>query len=222
MKALHSAPKPGTPLSDREVIAEVIAGRTGLYEILMRRYNQRLYRAIRGYLPDGADVQDAMQETYVKAFKNLDRYNGDAAFSTWLIRIGINEALQHLRRTKRRTAHMVLDTDQELTHELPDTHMDPEHTVEDAETRRIVDRAVDQLPEAYRAVYLLREVEELPSAEVAACLGISESNVKVRLHRAKALLRETVWEQLEDAPVFEFGQDHCDVLVQRVMERIGG
>ena len=100
--------------------------------------------------------------------------------------------------------------------------MDPEHTVEHAETRRIVERAVDQLPEAYRAVYLLREVEELPSAEVAACLGISESNVKVRLHRAKALLRETVWEQLEDAPVFEFGQDHCDALVQRVMERIGG
>ena len=186
----------------------------------MRRYNQRLYRAIRGYLPDGADVQDAMQETYVKAFKNLDRYNGDAAFSTWLIRIGINEALQHLRRTKRRTAHMVLDTDQELTHELPDTHMDPEHTVEDAETRRIVERAVDQLPEAYRAVYLLREVEGLDVAEVAEALAISESNVKVRAHRAKAMLKDALLAMQPHRDAYIFGNAHCDALVAAVMARI--
>lgn len=221
MEALHIEHRRSALRSDQDVVAEVIAGGKGAYEILLRRYNQRLYRALRAYLHDEADVQDAMQETYLKAYQKLHQYKGDAAFSTWLVRIGINEALQHLRRAKKRSGRMPPHPEGDRLLHLPDTRMDPEHTAIHSETRRIVERAIDRLPEAYRAVYLLREVEGLPSTEVAACLGITEGNVKVRLHRAKALLKETVWEQLADAPAFEFGSAHCDLLVQRVMARIG-
>lgn len=220
MEALHIEHRRSALRSDQDVVADVIAGRKEAYGILLRRYNQLLYRALRGYLHHEADVQDAMQETYLKAYEKLHQYKGDAAFSTWLVRIGINEALQHLRRAKKRSGHGPSDPDEHLL-QLPDTRMDPEHTAIHSETRRIVERAIDRLPTAYRAVYLLREVEGLPVTEVAACLGITEGNVKVRLHRAKALLQETVWKQLADVPVFAFGQAHCDLLVQRVLERIG-
>lgn len=109
-----------TGLPDQEVVERVRSGEKGLYEILMRRYNQTLYRAVRSYLRDGDDVQDAMQEAYVKAYTKLDQFKGDSAFSTWLVRIGINEALQVLR--KQRTMHIYTDPGQraEGLTQLPD------------------------------------------------------------------------------------------------------
>lgn len=208
-------------LSDHEVLARVLAGEKGLYEILMRRYNQRLYRVVRSYLTDPADVQDAMQDAYVKAYEKLDQFKGGAAFSTWLIRIGINEALQRLKRmrTAHRHIHPDLRTD-ELQH-MPDTHTtDPEEQIGRNENKAMLERAIDSLPETYRVVYMLREVEEASVTEVAAVLGISESNVKVRLHRAKALLKEALYEQHLGREAFTFGNAHCDLLVQAVMARI--
>jgi RNA polymerase sigma-70 factor (ECF subfamily) len=187
----------------------------------MRRYNQRLYRVVRSYLTDPADVQDAMQDAYLKAYEKLDQFRGGAAFSTWLIRIGINEALQRLKR--KRTLHRHLDPDlrtDDLQH-IPDTHMaDPEEQIDRNENKAMLERAIDSLPETYRVVYMLREVEEASVTEVAAALGITESNVKVRSHRAKALLKEALFEQHTGREAFTFGNAHCDMLVAAVLARI--
>lgn len=208
-------------LPDQEVVERVRSGEKGLYEILMRRYNQTLYRAVRSYLRDGDDVQDAMQEAYVKAYTKLDQFKGDSAFSTWLVRIGINEALQVLR--KQRTMHIYTDPGQraEGLTQLPDTgQMNPEQRTIRDEHRRLLEQAVDRLPDGYRAVYMLREVEEMSVAEVSQVLGISESNVKVRLHRAKIMVKDALLSAHQAGAAFEFGNAHCDALVAAVMARI--
>lgn len=210
-----------TGLPDQEVVERVRSGEKGLYEILMRRYNQTLYRAVRSYLRDGDDVQDAMQEAYVKAYTKLDQFKGDSAFSTWLVRIGINEALQVLR--KQRTMHIYTDPGQraEGLTQLPDTgQMNPEQRTIRDEHRRLLEQAVDRLPDGYRAVYMLREVEEMSVAEVSQVLGISESNVKVRLHRAKIMVKDALLSAHQAGAAFEFGNAHCDALVAAVMARI--
>lgn len=210
-----------TGLPDQELVERVRSGEKGLYEILMRRYNQTLYRAVRSYLRDGDDVQDAMQEAYVKAYTKLDQFKGDSAFSTWLVRIGINEALQVLR--KQRTMHIYTDPGQraEGLTQLPDTgQMNPEQRTIRDEHRRLLEQAVDRLPDDYRAVYMLREVEEMSVAEVSQVLGISESNVKVRLHRAKIMVKDALLSAHQAGAAFEFGNAHCDALVAAVMARI--
>lgn len=210
-----------TGLPDQELVERVRSGEKGLYEILMRRYNQTLYRAVRSYLRDGDDVQDAMQEAYVKAYTKLDQFKGDSAFSTWLVRIGINEALQVLR--KQRTMHIYTDPGQraEGLTQLPDTgQMNPEQRTIRDEHRRLLEQAVDRLPDGYRAVYMLREVEEMSVAEVSQVLGITESNVKVRLHRAKIMVKDALLSAHQAGAAFEFGNAHCDALVAAVMARI--
>ena len=221
MDAVRKAVRSPGSLADSEVVERVVAGEKGLYEILMRRYNQTLYRAVRSYLREAADVQDAMQEAWIKAYANLSRFHGEAAFSTWLVRIGINEALQHLRKERRMQVHKDPDIRSEHLVRIPDNmHMNPEqHTIQD-EHRRLLEQAIDRLPEGYRAVYMLREVEGLGVAEVAHALELSESNVKVRLHRAKALLKEALWQHHRQATAFAFGNTHCDRLVEAVMARI--
>lgn len=206
-------------LGDQDVIRRVLGGEKALYEVLMRRYNQLLFRAVRSYLPRREDVEDAMQETYLKAYAKLDQFKGEAAFSTWLIRIGINEALQRLRKEKRMT--QLRTPIDEGYQQLPDpTQMNPEKQTIQRENQRILEQAIDQLPEGYRAVYMLREVEGLSGAETAVCLDISETNVKVRLHRAKAMLKETIWGHHAEQPVFQFGDAHCDNLVKRVLDKL--
>ena len=213
---------PGTgKLTDQQVVALVLSGQKGLYEILMRRHNQKLYRAVRSYLREPADVQDAMQDTYLKAYEKLGQYRSEAAFSTWLIRIGINEALQRLKKARALLLRVEPDVSDERLMQLPDTdQMNPEQSAIRHEHSGLLEMAIDKLPETYRVVYMLRDVEGATVAEVAACLGISESNVKVRLHRAKTLLKEAVWKANRTAPAFEFGNGHCDRLVAAVMLQI--
>lgn len=208
-------------MEDGEVIRRVVAGEKGLYEILMRRHNQTLYRAVRGYLRNEADVQDAMQEAYLKAYAKLGQFKGEASFSTWLVRIGINEALQQLRRERTMHLHADPDVRMEQLRKLPDNgQMNPEQRTIQAEHRKLLEQAIDRLPQGYRAVYMLREVEGMGVAEVAQCMDLTESNVKVRLHRAKDMLKEAIWKHHADAPAFEFGNAHCDRLVEAVMARI--
>ncbi|MBZ0207867.1 MAG: RNA polymerase sigma factor [Flavobacteriales bacterium] len=221
MEALQKRTPSHSTLADGEVIARVTHGEKGLYEILMRRYNQTLYRAVRSYLHKEVDVEDAMQETYLKAYAKLDQFKGEAAFSTWLVRIGINEALQQLRKTRTMHVHSDPDVRMEQLSQLPDTgQMNPEQRTIQGENRRVLEQAIDKLPEGYRAVYMLREVEGMNVAEVAQCLSISEANVKVRLHRAKSMLKEAIWGQHAKVAAFEFGNTHCDRLVAAVMARI--
>ncbi|GJM32487.1 MAG: RNA polymerase sigma factor [Saprospiraceae bacterium] len=210
-------------LDDKEIVSRILEGEKELYEILLRRYNQTLFRAIRSYINEQVDVEDAMQNTYLRAYEKLNQYRGESAFHTWLIRIGINEALKHLRsRKKRQNLFSVNDEDHTSNIiQLSDQKMmNPEMKVIQGETRRLIEKAIDQLPEKYRTVYMLREVEGIPNSEIADCLDISESNVKVRLHRAKTLLKETLYNLSLTTEVFEFGNTHCDLLVARVMQLI--
>ncbi len=210
-----------TKLPDSQVVQRVLEGERELFEILLRRYNQRLFRVVRSYVKSEDDVRDIMQDAYVKAFLKLDQFKNEAAFSTWLMRIAINEALQHIRKHKRLMDNYGNQESIESIHQLADTNqMNPEKQTIKTETRMLVERAVDQLPEKYRIVFVLHQTEGLSNPEIAACLSLSDSNVKVRLHRAKTLLKEELFRTTHDASIFEFGSYKCDALVEEVMCRI--
>lgn len=223
MKALE-LPKALGALSDEEIINRILAGERELYEILLRRNNQTLYRAVRSYLKDENDVEDTMQETYIKAYKNLGQFRREASFSTWLVRIGINEALSQLRKQKKRRIIALFGNDENENskiEQIPDTKlMNPEKQVMDQESRQLLEKAIDQLPSKYKIIYMLRELEDMSNQEIASCLNLSDSNVKVRFHRAKDLLKNHILSLSEGRSVFEFGNEHCDRLVERVMSRI--
>ncbi len=220
MKAVKkNYPKTGK-LSDEVVVEHILEGEKELFEILMRRYNQTLYRTIRSYLHTEKDIEDAMQETYLKAFQKLCQFKNEAAFSTWLIQIGINEALQHLRKgKKKRTANSGLNDN--IIYSSDIRKVNPEKKAIQNETRLLIEQAVDKLPEKYRIVYVLREVEGLDNSSIANCLKLSESNVKVRFHRSKKMLKESLYELSSDAELFEFGDARCDKMVNTVMNNLG-
>ncbi len=210
-----------TKLSDSKVVERVLEGEKELFEILLRRYNQRLFRVIRSYIHSEDDVRDIMQDAYVKAYLKLQQFNNQSSFSTWLIRIAINEALQHIRKNKRLVTNYGKTESLENVFQLPDTNnMNPEKQTIKTETRALVEQAVDRLPEKYRVVFVLQQVEGLSNPEIAACLKLTDSNVKVRLHRAKNLLKEELFKTTHDASIFEFGNHKCDLMVEKVMKCI--
>jgi RNA polymerase sigma-70 factor (ECF subfamily) len=193
-----------------------VSGEVALFEMIMRRYNQRLFRTVRAMTPNDAEAEDVLQEAYVKAYHNLGQYEGRAKFSTWLTRIAIHEALG---RQKNRRRFTTVD-DLELRPAMDPT---PEESATSIELRGVLQRALERLPESLRVVFVLREVEELDTDETAACLGISAANVKVRLHRARALLRSGIDQELgtEVRKLHQFAGARCDGVVARVLSRIG-
>lgn len=216
-------PKFKPQLADSEIVKRVLLGEKELFEILVGRNNQSLYRVIRSYLKDDNDVQDAMQEAYFKAYDKLQQFQGDSSFSTWLIRIGINEALLQIRANKNIASLSAKRNDPQLQKllQVPDsTQMNPEKKIIQKEIRNVIEQTIDRLPLKYRTVYVLREIEGLELGEIADCLGLSESNVKVRLHRAKSLLRDALYDLSAESDIFEFGKIKCDTLVHIVMTRI--
>jgi RNA polymerase sigma-70 factor, ECF subfamily len=205
-------------LADGDVVRRVLAGEPALFELLMRRYNQRVYRAVRSLLRDERDAEDAVQQAWLAAYAHLDQFAGASAFSTWLTRIAINEALARVRQRTR--LEVVADLPEEG---VPDMHAaDPERRAGDRELGHILEEAVDVLPEIYRTVFVLREVEGLSTADTAACLGISEEVVKVRLHRARLALRDALFERAGAgaASVFAFLGARCDRMVAAVLDVI--
>ncbi|CAL1520693.1 RNA polymerase sigma factor [Chitinophaga sp. MM2321] len=223
MEALRAIGDESSRMPDNMVVKRILSGEKELFEILLRRYNQTLYRVIRSYLKEEDDVSDAMQETYLKAYEKLQQYHGTAAFSTWLIRIGINEALQRIRSVKKHPTVCIDDggDDSGKIFQLSDNHqMNPEKQAIQQETRRLIEESIDQLSDKYRIIYMLKEVEGMGNSDIAACLGISDSNVKVRLHRAKSLLKEALYKQSSGKDIFEFGNIRCDRIVDYVMKRI--
>lgn len=217
---LVNEPREAGPPTDEEIAQRVREGETALFEVLMRRYNQRVYRAVRSILRDEAEVEDVMQQAYVLAFTHLAQFEGSARFSTWLIRIAVNEALQRLRQRHRLVA---LDTEgggpEDGMKLLERNAPDPEERAFGRELGRMLEVTVDELPTLYRTVFMLREVERLSTAETAAALSVSEEVVKTRLHRAKALLRERLEGQLGET--FAFHAPRCDRVVAAVLARIG-
>ncbi|HEY6098302.1 MAG TPA: RNA polymerase sigma factor [Anaeromyxobacter sp.] len=205
-------------LDDADVVRRVRAGETALFEVLVRRHDQRVYRTIRSILRDEGEVEDAMQQAWLQAYLHLAEFAGAAAFSTWLVRIAANEALQRLRRRKPLSA-VSADGEEDTVDLRAD---DPEERAASREAVRLVERAVDRLPAHYRTVFVLREVEGLSTADTAAALGIGEEAAKVRLHRARSLLRDSLSELIGDsaAEAFQFLAPRCNRMVARVMAAI--
>jgi RNA polymerase sigma-70 factor (ECF subfamily) len=209
-------------LSDEEVVAQVLSGQTALFEVLMRRYNERVYRAARAIVRDDREAEDVMQQAYVNAYAHLRQFHGLARFSTWLTRIAVNEALARVRRQGRYTAFD--DESNTVERFMPQDESDnPERHAFSGELRALLEWAVDRLPDGAREVFMLREVEGLSTAEAAETLGVSEDVVKTRLSRARAALRRSLFERTgaTASGVFRFHRPRCDRVVARVMARIG-
>lgn len=205
-------------LTDMEVVARVTAGEKELFELLMRRYNQRLYRTARAYSIPDSDCDDLIQQSYIKAYQSLSHFRGDAQFSTWITRILINECLMYKRKSKALTD---VSDQEEWDSSLPGDLLTPERSMLREELRELLESAIEKLPEEYRMVYMMREVEELSVKETADCLSITEGNVKVRLHRARNLLRKQLEHYFShEKGVFEFGSVRCDRLVARTMQML--
>ncbi|GJM15005.1 MAG: RNA polymerase sigma factor [Thermodesulfobacteriota bacterium] len=210
-------------IADEEVVRRVLAGEVALFEIIMRRYNQRLYRVTRGILRDAVEAEDVMQNAYVNAYTHLNQFAGLAKFSTWLTRIAVNEALTHIRNRKRFVnIDSTYNVEEETMNILSPKTPDPEEQVIAKELNVVLEAAVDSLPEAFRSVFLLRKMEGMSTAETAECLDISEQNVKIRLHRARVLLREEISASINLAApdAFQFGGKRCDRVVVSVLKRI--
>ena len=215
-----------TALRDEEIVARVLSGERELFEILMRRHNQRIYRAARAILRDDAESEDVMQEAYIRAFTNLRQFEGRASFSSWLTRIAVNEALRRRRRGQLFVSNVgAPDEDgheQDLLSQAASAAPGPEEQVSTHEMTEMLESAILSLPEEYRAVLMLRDIEQLSTAEAAASLGITEGNAKVRLHRAHAMLRRSLYARSGQRlnQTFQFHAVRCDRVVHAVMQRI--
>ena len=212
-----------TEYSDMETIQQVLDGNTAMFELLMRRYNERIYRAARSIVRDEQEAEDVMQQAYVNAFTHLRQFNGSAQFSTWLTRIAINEALARVRRRGR---YEVFDDDLSNVEPFMPTNpvQSPERQAFAGELRGLLEWAIDALPDGMREVFVLREVEGLSTSEAAECLGVSEDVVKTRLSRGRAQLRRLLMERTgATAPeAFRFYRPRCDRVVAQVLAKIAG
>jgi RNA polymerase sigma-70 factor, ECF subfamily len=211
-------------LQDENIVARVLAGDTGAYEIIMRRHNQRLYRVVRAITRDDSETEDVIQDAYVRAYTCLHQFAGQAKFSTWLTKIAINEALAR----RRRSSHMSNSTDEsgekKGMERFRSQAPDPERQTLQGELRNVLESAIDALPEIYRIVFMMREVQDLSTTETADCLSITEETVKIRLHRSRAMLRRDLYKRAgaESSLAFQFLGDRCDRIVAGVMRRIQG
>ena len=203
-------------LLDEEVLERVRAGELGLFEIIMRRYNQRLYRTARAITGDDDEAKDVVQDAYVRAYASLDQFAGRASFATWLTRIAAHEALARVRHRRR-----FVDLEDAMP-TLPSNTPGPEQRASDRELARALEAAIDALPGVYRSVFVLRDVEGLSTAETAECLEITEQTAKTRLHRARTLLRNHLVARARAAlpSTFTFAGARCDAVVAGVLVRI--
>jgi RNA polymerase sigma-70 factor (ECF subfamily) len=207
-------------LSDEQVVTRVLAGQTALFEVLMRRHNERLYRAARAILRDEHEAEDVMQQAYVNAYSHLRQFDGRSKFSTWLTRIAVHEALA---RARRRGRYTTMDADESSVEPGAfDTTPDPERLAISNELGTLVESAIDRLPDGTREVFMLRQVEGMSTEEVAEALNVSEAVVKTRLSRARGAIRRELYEQagLAASNTFRFLRPRCDRIVSAVLERL--
>jgi RNA polymerase sigma-70 factor, ECF subfamily len=227
---MTSLPLPSNPaVDDAELARRIALHDEAAFEGVMRRHNGALYRVARAILKNDADAEDVLQEAYFAAYRHMGEFRADAKLSTWLTRIVVNQALARRRNLERsRTVvpfshrHAELRIAEEpVDLEAPDT---PEQLVSRAEIRRLLEQKIEDLPMAFRTVYILRDIDELSGAETAQCLSIAEATVRSRLFRARALLRESLSRELDmaTADVFHFGGEQCNRIVAAVLARVRG
>lgn len=205
-------------MKEEELIELIRKGEKDLYEVIMRKYNQRLYRIARSIVKEDSEIDDILQDTYLKAYEALSQFRKESLFSTWIIRILINTANASLKKRKRFEQSPSLEKYESASEDQSQT---PESYTSNSELKKILEEAIDHLPDNLRCVYIMREVEGLNVAETASCLDISEENVKTRLHRAKAFLKEELYQRTKgDIDIFRFGSWRCDRVVASVLFNI--
>ena len=210
-------------IKESEVIKRILGGEKELYEILVKRNNQKLYRIIRSYIKDSAEIEDIMQDSYVKAFTKLYQFKLESTFSTWLIRIGINESLARLKE-KGKLYHLneqSYNLKSNTILEIPDSkQLNPQDKMIRNEAKQVLENAIDSLDIKYKTVYIMKEVEEMSIKEISIALDLTIANVKVRVHRSKDMLKEKLYEVTNDTNIFEFGLSKCDRITDKVMKLI--
>jgi RNA polymerase sigma-70 factor, ECF subfamily len=203
-------------------------GQQAAFVELMRRYNRRLYRTTRSILRDDQEAEDALQDAWLSAFRNFASFRGEASMATWLTRIAVNAALAR-RRQQQRGASIIslnshldeddMEPEQDLSQQDPEPLSSPELEAARGEMRAILERSIDQLPDPFRTVFVLRALEEMPSEEVAAVLGIPEATARTRYFRARAMLRDSLARQIDlaEGQAFGFEGGRCDRMVAVVL-----
>jgi RNA polymerase sigma-70 factor, ECF subfamily len=212
---------------DADLVRRALARDEDAFRAIMQKHNRRLYRIARGILRNNADAEDAVQDAYVSAFNNLAGYRGGSALATWLSRIVMNEALGRLRRRRSTVEFSALDatrSDAEIIQfPLSAQNDDPERTMAQRQILELVERATDNLPAAFRLVFVTRVIEGMSVEETSELLGIKPETVKTRLHRARQLVREQLDKQIGPIMLdaFPFAGRRCERMTETVMIRLG-
>jgi RNA polymerase sigma factor (sigma-70 family) len=207
-------PPAAQTMTDEELVERIINGEKHLYEGLMRKYNSRMFRISMSIIDDDMEAEDIMQTAYINAYRQLSSFNNKSSFGTWLTRILINESLLH-KKQKQRREHIYSEI--EVTENHNDT---PLKSLMNKELKNILEKAVLTLPEKYRLVFVMREMEEMSTNETMEVLNIGESNVKIRLTRAKEMLRNELSSHFKAQQLFDFHLTRCDRVVNFVMDQI--
>ncbi|MDB5822253.1 MAG: putative polymerase sigma factor [Herminiimonas sp.] len=224
-----AAPKfaPTDP-SDTELAARIGLGDHKAFALLMRRHNRLLFRTARSIVKNDADAEDVLQEAYLLAYRRIGQYRGDAKLSTWLTRIVANEAIARARTTSRRAQILDINHGGDLEHGDTDIDMEqsrseqPDESAMRSQARALLERKIDELPESFRTVFVLRALEEMDVSEVAISLDIPEATVRSRFFRARGLLRESLARDIDIAhhDAFSFDGARCDRIVAGVLARL--
>jgi RNA polymerase sigma-70 factor (ECF subfamily) len=220
------SPAPRT-LSDEDLATRIARGDHAAFEMLMRQFNRQLFRVARGILGNDCEAEEALQEAYVTVYRKIGGFHGDSKLSTWLTRVVINEALGRLRKQRRERVVIPFSANEEREdarqpEPADDSASSPEESTLRAEMRALLELKIDELPLAFRTVFIMRELEELSVDETSECLGIPEATVRTRLFRAKALLREALAREIDIATpdAFAFAGERCDRIVAAVLSRV--
>ena len=206
-------------LTEAEIIDRVLGGEKELYEIIVRRFNPYLYKVGRSYNYKHEDTQDLMQETFIDAYKNLSQYKGRSGFKTWIIRIMMNNCYR--KREKQGFKNEILqDINDNSKPMFSGSNSDTDKIIQNRELGYVIENALGSIPHDYRMVFSLREINGFNISETAELLNITETNVKVRLNRAKTMLRTEIEKTYAAGELFEFNLVYCDAMVEDVMKKI--
>lgn len=207
--------------SDQEIIEKILSGEIALYEVIIRRYNSYLYKIGRSYGYNHQDTEDLMQETYINSYTNLEKFENRSSFKTWITKIMLNNCFQKRKISSFKSEIPTeFDHDDNISHIFAKKPEEADEKVFTKELTQIVEKALEKLPREYRMVFSLRELNNLSTRETSEALSISENNVKVRLKRAKSMIREHIEKMYSPEDIYEFNLIYCDKIVKRVMKVI--
>lgn len=212
--------------SDDCALAQAIAlGDQAAFANLMRRHNRRLYRLARTVLRQAQEAEDALQEAYLQAYRSMKDFRGEASLGTWLCRLLLNECLGRVRRQQRRQSILPITANrsEEALDTVSNDELDrPDREAARAQMRDLLEAKVDELPESFRVIFVLRSVEDMSVEEIARCLELPEATVRTRHFRARSLLRDSLARQIDlaEGDLYDFGGAHCQAIVARVLQRL--